>query len=230
MVIYKVTNKISGKIYVGKDMNNDEQYFGSGVKIKDAIKKYGKDNFRKDIICQCYDYSILNELESFFIYLLSATNPDIGYNMTFGGDGGPITLNHPDKFDIYERIKKANSGMNHFTKRLNKEEYEKYIENKRNKTSGQNHYSKKLNKEEYEKFRERMKRQTSGQNSPRSKKIKVISPDNKEYFYYGDFKQKIYELNNGSSGLYCYLINLLHNKKISINSKYTGWKAEYIKE
>jgi hypothetical protein len=45
MIIYKTTNIINGKYYVGKDINNSESYLGSGVLLKRAIKKYGKENF-----------------------------------------------------------------------------------------------------------------------------------------------------------------------------------------
>jgi len=47
MIIYKTTNIINGKIYVGKDESNNPAYLGSGYALKPAIKKYGKENFRK---------------------------------------------------------------------------------------------------------------------------------------------------------------------------------------
>jgi len=58
MVIYKITNKINGKIYIGKrklakklfEMSN---YWGSGKYIKMAINKYGKDNFTREVIYEC---------------------------------------------------------------------------------------------------------------------------------------------------------------------------------
>ena len=53
MIIYLTTNLINGKKYVGLDMNNDKNYLGSGVHIKRAIKKYGKENFIKEILEVC---------------------------------------------------------------------------------------------------------------------------------------------------------------------------------
>ena len=50
MQIYKITNLINGKIYIGQDSNDRLDYFGSGLLIKRAIKKYGKENFNKQII------------------------------------------------------------------------------------------------------------------------------------------------------------------------------------
>lgn len=54
--IYKITNLINGKSYIGKkkhkesDTPLEESYMGSGRLIKEAIAKYGKDNFKKEII------------------------------------------------------------------------------------------------------------------------------------------------------------------------------------
>ena len=48
MYIYKITNNINGKEYIGyktKTVNESKNYYGSGIIIKHAIKKYGKDNF-----------------------------------------------------------------------------------------------------------------------------------------------------------------------------------------
>lgn len=53
MIIYKTTNKINGKIYVGKDKYNNPKYLGSGLLLNLAIQKYGKDNFEKQVIEKC---------------------------------------------------------------------------------------------------------------------------------------------------------------------------------
>jgi hypothetical protein len=50
MVIYKTTNLINGKIYIGQDSNDNKNYLGSGLKLKRAIKKYSKENFIKEVI------------------------------------------------------------------------------------------------------------------------------------------------------------------------------------
>ncbi len=53
MVIYKTTNKINKKFNNGADSRNNPNYLGSGVYLINAIKKYGKENFKKEILEEC---------------------------------------------------------------------------------------------------------------------------------------------------------------------------------
>ena len=50
MIIYKTTNKINGKIYIGQSIFDDPMYFGSGTQIRNAINEDGKENFKKDFL------------------------------------------------------------------------------------------------------------------------------------------------------------------------------------
>lgn len=86
-IIYKVTNCINNKIYIGKSKTNDPNYFGSGLKILFAMKKYGKNNFKKEILEECPEQD-LNTREQFWIAKYNSTNDKVGYNISKGGDGG----------------------------------------------------------------------------------------------------------------------------------------------
>ena len=87
--IYKITNKINGKIYIGKHStdNLNDGYMGSGVVLRQAIKKYGVENFTKDILEFCDKEVELNDLEKHYIDKYKSTDKSIGYNLTSGGDG-----------------------------------------------------------------------------------------------------------------------------------------------
>lgn len=92
-VIYKTTNLLNGKIYIGKDARNDNTYFGSGLILKNAIKKYGIQNFKKEILETCNSFKELNEREIYWIKYYNSTDKTIGYNIAIGGLGGN-TLSH----------------------------------------------------------------------------------------------------------------------------------------
>jgi len=85
MIIYKITNLINNKFYIGQDIKNDPKYFGSGKLINSAIKKYGIENFKKEILEFCTDEKHMDEREIFWIKELDATNRKIAYNICEGG-------------------------------------------------------------------------------------------------------------------------------------------------
>lgn len=88
MIIYKTTNLINGKIYVGKDTYNNPSYLGSGIYISRAIKKYGKQNFIKEVIDSTESLEELNEKEKYWVKFCNCKVPN-GYNLTDGGEGAP---------------------------------------------------------------------------------------------------------------------------------------------
>ena len=87
--VYKITNKLTGKIYIGKRQRCifDQNYWGSGTYITRAIKKYGKENFDREVIEWCSSIDLLVEREIYWIDKLDSRNPDIGYNLAKGGIG-----------------------------------------------------------------------------------------------------------------------------------------------
>jgi len=99
MIIYKTTNLINGKIYVGQTKSENQRYLGSGKLLKRAIKKNGPKNFKREILCRCFDQESLNKMEQFWILELNSQDPKIGYNLDKGGTGR----------ENYESVSKKNS-------------------------------------------------------------------------------------------------------------------------
>lgn len=116
MVIYKTTNLINGKFYVGKDKKNNPKYLGSGELILKAIKKYGKLNFKKEILEVCNDVKELAEKERFWIEKLDARNKKIAYNIGEGGDGGDNFSGHPKLKTIKKKISDTSIGRTPWNK------------------------------------------------------------------------------------------------------------------
>lgn len=94
--IYKTTNLVNDKIYIGKKHKSEfvPSYYGSGKILKRAIEKYGVDNFTVEVIEWCETLEELNVKERYYINVLnSETHKGKGYNIALGGDGGNLLVN-----------------------------------------------------------------------------------------------------------------------------------------
>jgi len=82
MVIYQTINLTNNKKYIGKDVNNNPKYLGSGLDLKKAIKKYGRKNFKKEILEHCNSKEELWQREEYWLNLFDVkSNPEF-YNRT----------------------------------------------------------------------------------------------------------------------------------------------------
>ena len=87
--IYLTTNLINGKKYIGKHFGAiSDSYLGSGTLLQRAITKYGKENFKKEILYISKDEKENSEKEREFIKVYDAVKSDMFYNIHEGGDGG----------------------------------------------------------------------------------------------------------------------------------------------
>ena len=106
-VVYKITNKINNKIYIGVTNNTKLRWSANGSQYRDtskegnrrpfwnAIKKYGWDNFEKEVIIRNLTKEQAYEKEVQMIKIFNSTNRNIGYNLSPGGNGGVIYKEHP---------------------------------------------------------------------------------------------------------------------------------------
>jgi len=85
--VYKITNTLNNKIYVGVHKTNDphDSYMGSGKAIKQAILKHGKGNFIKEVLCITEDKQTAYDLEKELTVNFESNKT---YNMRLGGIGG----------------------------------------------------------------------------------------------------------------------------------------------
>ena len=99
MIIYKATNKINGKCYIGQTRHSLEHRKtihlrcakkGVETHFYQAIRKYGEENFEWEIICSANDKKRLNELETFYIQKYDSIKH--GYNMVDGGDNNVMDI------------------------------------------------------------------------------------------------------------------------------------------
>lgn len=137
MYIYKTTNTINSKMYIGKSERNiheSKDYYGSGKLLKNAIKKYSKCNFKKEILYVVDDLELLDFIEELVIEKYKNKFGNNCYNIANGGSGGN---NHKYKNDIEKQkfsekmsILNAGSKNGFFSKEHSDETKQKISENK----------------------------------------------------------------------------------------------------
>lgn len=116
-IIYKTTCLITGKIYIGQhkifsEKTLDPWYIGSGPTLLKAIEKYGRENFKREIL---KDYipskKLLNVWEYIFTKKYNSTDPKIGYNIVCGSTNG---MNCDTYFtslpEVREKIRQSKIG------------------------------------------------------------------------------------------------------------------------
>lgn len=104
-VIYKITNNINGKIYIGqttatdpyKRINKHFKKTSSKDLVFDAYNKYGKEALDAEIIISTFDQDSLNDLEIYFIDYYKSLIPN-GYNIKLGGAQGGKLLEETKLF------------------------------------------------------------------------------------------------------------------------------------
>lgn len=132
--IYKVTNLLNGKYYIGKHQteNLDDGYMGSGKYIKRAISKHGKENFKKEILFVFETEAEMNAKEAELVVIC-----DESYNLCDGGNGGfghinRIGKNKNFKFSDEDREK----GKSRLRDLLNNDEWKQEMVSKSQKSRG----------------------------------------------------------------------------------------------
>lgn len=108
-VIYKITNIINNKEYIGQTTRNISERWrehksksspSDGTYLHNAIAKYGYENFVIEEIDNCED-SLLNDKESEWITIANTYYP-YGYNLTAGGEGNP-KVDHNRVLELWEQ-------------------------------------------------------------------------------------------------------------------------------
>lgn len=130
MIIYKIKNKIDGKMYIGQTRKTLEKRWkdhcsnrSSCRYLKFAILNHGKENFEITQIAKCNSLEEMNHREAYYIKLFNTLAPN-GYNLTTGGD--------IKQFSQETRLKKSNTMKKVWQEK--RQSYENSIQQKKKQT------------------------------------------------------------------------------------------------
>lgn len=149
-LIYKITNNLNGKFYIGQHQtdNVDDGYMGSGEAIKQAIRKYGVENFSKEILFDVDDWELMDFLEELIVDENFVKRKDT-YNKRTGGQhkedctckeetrkkisqtlkGKPCPWNsHPKSEETRRKISESLKGKPHYQPPISEEQKRKISE------------------------------------------------------------------------------------------------------
>jgi group I intron endonuclease len=148
--IYKITNKVNNKVYIGQTIRTVEERYQRHLyeakchtnrPLYDSMNHHGIDNFGVETLVEAPDDQ-LNELEVFYIAKYKTTDPTFGYNLTTGGDSFKSCLPPETEARRVAKIAAAHRG-----RKQSKEAVEKRVaklrgrkhseESRRNMSEGQ---------------------------------------------------------------------------------------------
>ena len=120
--IYKTTNKINGKYYIGMHKTDDleDGYLGSGTYFSRALEKYGKENFEREILEYCNSDEEMHNAEARYI-TEDVVNDKKSYNLKLGGFGGWDYVNK--NLTVEERKRRGKHCSIVFKEKLKDPEY-----------------------------------------------------------------------------------------------------------
>lgn len=133
-IIYRTTNKINGKYYIGKHQTNklEDSYLGSGAALVKAIAKYGKENFTKDILFVFDTEAEMNSKEKELVTEDLVSDP-MCYNLTVGGEGGPTFKGNHHSEETKQKLREKSLGNHH---PRSAEQMQAYIQRRLDKNGG----------------------------------------------------------------------------------------------
>ena len=119
MIIYKATNKINGKIYIGQTIVslalrkrkhwNHANCQKNNYHFCNALRKYGVNGFKWQVICICPNVKSLNEQEEYYIVYYNSMED--GYNCT---SGGKSNSGYRASEETKEKLSEMRKGKNHW--------------------------------------------------------------------------------------------------------------------
>lgn len=186
-LVYVHTNKINGKVYVGKTNSIKTRWSKKGNQYKprsenknlpfwNAIVKYGWDNFSHEILVENLTSEEAIEEEIKYIKLYRATESEYGYNVSAGGNGGLVYKVHPKGMLGKKHSDEKKQTQSELMKKLNEE-------GKCGAVWKDGHPKGMLGKTHSEEYKQRLREENVRGKHPSAKKVKATLPNGDVVFF-----------------------------------------------
>ena len=179
-IVYKHTNKMNGKVYIGitcQKLNNrwrKGKGYGRNTYIRNAIDKHGWDNFKHEILLENLTETEARKKETELISLYKSNEEAFGYNLTEGGEHNIPNQVIKDKISKTNKAKMTEErrqmfreiGLNQHYEGKNNPFYGKHHDETTRKHMSENHWS----KSQPERFKNTFCNK-KGENNPSARKV-----------------------------------------------------------
>jgi len=147
MIIYKVTNKVNNKVYIGQTIRSfnkrrqehlyDALHNRDNVPFHNALMKYGFENFTWEILIECTTIEDLNAMEIKYISEYKSYDSEFGYNLKLGGENGgtcqestklKIGIQSKKNWENPELAERMLNGLKKGTQTMKQKAKENYVE------------------------------------------------------------------------------------------------------
>lgn len=243
-IVYKITNNLDGKIYVGQTTRSIEIRWNEHKRdaprrkthFYRALQKYGPDNFLLEILCDCQNQEELDKKEIMFVKKLKSLSPN-GYNHAAGNGTGHVSEETKQKMSVAHKgkpkseehrgaIRQSLLGKTHSLerKRKNSESHKgKHLSNETKRKISKTVTGKKHSKETKRKISNSHK----GKKASSKTKEKLSLAKSKTYFLVSPEGEKITVSNLFQ---FCKSLNLNHSSMYCVTGghwkQYKGWKKD----
>lgn len=189
--IYKITNKINNKCYIGQSLNIEKRFrthksCKDNAPLYNAFRKYGLDNFTFEVIEECLKEE-LDKKEIYYIDLYKSANTKYGYNRSLGGEKGCQLISKKTRNKLSRQRKGKLNPM--YGKKMSDESKKKQSESFKETIAN-------MSKEDFEKWHKKIGKKHKGKIITQEQRIK-ISKTLKEYFKDENNRKRLSEQKKG---------------------------------
>ena len=226
MIVYKVTNKINGKMYIGcttktlksrKNGHLSESRCRCYYAIHKAIRHYGENNFSWQVIDTAQTQQELFDKETYYIQFYDTYKN--GYNSTLGADNTTLGYKFDDEHKKHFSKTRSGEKNGNYNHKWSKEQ-KKIASNTMKRIAAEHKANGIINSAKRPEVRKKLSDGKLGELNPNSNKWLLTSPNGIEYSFTGGLKRFLKEHHIN----YSMMLMVIKGKK----NNHNGWKIKKV--